>query len=195
MGVMENTMEVIESTDYRYAIRVGCGEKKLYFLGLNPSSPILKDEEYKNGQFRPGETVGKIIEIANCSDPIFLNSSLWLINIYPQKESNVEKLHDSCVESEHIKNRETIKEIVQDNSVIFAMGGEYIERYKNRYKYFVNCLHDIVNILQEKRVFWKCFGRTNNRNPKHPARLNLNNLAIEEFPIEEYMAEKFGITV
>ena len=152
------------------------GRKPLICFGINPSTatPICLDNTLKS--------VNRIT-LHNGFD------SWIMVNIYPQRATNPNDLHDTIDKGLHKENLSHIKRIFQEhrpmNSLsIWAAWGTLI--FKRRY--LIDCLAEIVDIANQFDCNRVSFGKISKEgHPHHPLYMNLS-ADCTQFPIKQYIS-------
>ena len=161
--------------DQNNTIRYILGEKgdnPLFCLGINPSTA-------EPDNLDPTVTKVKSISLKNKFDGWFM------LNIYPQRAINPDKLDDCCNSETHKKNLNCIKKylIKYKGPKIWAAWGILIEKRK----FLIDCLKDIYEISKQSNSKWITYGDlTKKGHPRHPLYLPLDCKRYN-FNIEKYL--------
>ncbi|MFZ7132481.1 MAG: DUF1643 domain-containing protein [Eubacteriales bacterium] len=150
------------------------GKNPLVCFGINPSTATPKKLD---------NTLKSVSRIA-----INNNYDSWIMfNVYPQRATNPNKLHDSIDLSLHKMNIIHVKKILEEyKPTLWAAWGTLIKKRIYLYK----CLYDIFELSCMYQCNWITFGKTSKLgHPHHPLYLKKDSNPVV-FPIEEYMATK-----
>lgn len=147
------------------------GKKPLICMGVNPSTaePAMLDNTLKS--------VDRVCE-ANGYD------SWIMLNIYPQRATNPDDMHefrDFHLESENLLH---IKGIVKGKQpAIWAAWGTVITKRP----YLLNCLYQIVDLSKQYDCKWFRAGRVSKQgHPHHPLYLEKSEI-LRDFDIDDYV--------
>ena len=149
------------------------GENPLICIGVNPSiaEPDCLD--------RTIESVQRI-SLKHGYD------SWIMINVYPQRSTDPNKMHTALDAAIHSENIHYIKDVLQkySNADIWAAWGTLIEKRD----YLAFCLKSICDISQQYNCKWITFGnRSKKGHPHHPLYLN-QDATKQEFDFRAYAA-------
>lgn len=110
----------------------------------------------------------------------------WImINLYPQRATNPNELHNELDETLHHENLEFLKAYFKKNppADVWASWGVSIEKRS----YLKSCLYDINNVINTYTYNCVRLGiLTQNGHPHHPTRIGHKNKFFE-FDIDEYL--------
>jgi hypothetical protein len=167
-------------TENKNIIRYILGTKginPLICIGINPSKAKPNDLD---------NTLESVQRIA-----IINGFDSWImLNIYPQRATNPNDMHQKIDTSIHEINLSHIKELLcqYSNPVIWAAWGTLIEKRK----YLIECLNDIYILTSTYNCKWVKFGKISKKgHPHHPLYLKSDS-TLELFGIKDYI-NKFGI--
>ena len=171
-------MEWIFDHDYNDTVRytlgkpaVGKGKKNLVRFGINPSTARPNDLD---------NTLKSVERIAKRS-----GYDGWImLNVYPQRATDPNDLHNEIDTTIHIKNVQHIARILTEyNATILAAWGTLI----NKRKYLKECLQDIHKASKGTKVKWVRIGKISKEgHPHHPLYLSNQELP-EEFDVHRYI--------
>lgn len=153
---MESTKEWIyinnKDNSIRYVLGTR-GENTLFCFGINPSTATPDKLD---------PTIKKVENIAKHNG----YDSFIMLNVYPKRDTDFEKLKKTVDDTEHIKNIEAINTIVgkQTNLNVWVAFGDYIYGRD----YLATFLKDIYNKLPLKNINWFTTGVNKSGSPKHP---------------------------
>lgn len=167
---MDNIYEIDNANTYRYALGKVTGDKVLICIALNPSTADLEKGD---------RTYTFCINEAKLSG----YNGFIMMNLYPLRSTNPNKLPDECDKEHMDKNLEVFKKLLNDypNADIWASWGNQI----NSRTYLIDALKQLCAI--SKGHTWLYYGQmTNRKNPRHPSRQK-HNLGFHNFSISEYM--------
>ena len=146
--------------------------KPLICFGVNPST--AKPEKLDPTM----ESVDRITKNNNFASWIMLN-------LYPQQETNPDKMHDEPSSDLHKENLKHIEKIFEQypKAVIWAAWGDLITTKK----YLKENLADIIEISKKYECTWVAINKkTKNNNPPHPLfKKSTEKLTI--FDIDTYL--------
>ncbi len=141
----------------RYVLGIK-GKNPLICIGINPS--IAEPDKLDN-------TLRSVKRIS-----VLNNFDGWvMLNIYPQRSTDPEKIHIKCDNRIHDRNCMIIENLLKQSTQksIWAAWGNNIE---NR-PFLYQCLRDIYNITKVHQCNWIIFGKITKRgHPHHPLYLN-----------------------
>ena len=127
------------------------GANPIICFGINPST--ANDIKYD-------PTILKIRKIASEN-----NCDSWvMLNLYPQRATNPNDMHEKADNDLKIKNYEVIRSVfnIYPNALTLASWGNAIEKRK----YLKDCLKEILAIAPDRK--WVCRGKlTVKGNPRH----------------------------
>lgn len=150
------------------------GESVMLCFGINPST--AEPDNLDN-------TLKSVERIAKRHD-----FDGWVMfNIYPQRATNPNDMHDTMDADLHKKNLEAIEGILQSYQgkakKVLAAWGTLI----NKRDYLKNCLRDIHTLFQKYDCEWVCIGNQSKEgHPHHPLYLS-NEERLKSFDMEEYI--------
>ncbi|QEN06267.1 DUF1643 domain-containing protein [Thiospirochaeta perfilievii] len=145
------------------------GKNPLVCIGVNPSTAT----PYK---------LDNTLRVVK-SRALSLGYDSWImINLYPQRATDPNKLHKNIDLKIHRENLKAISELLMGNSYdIWVAWGTLIEKRK----YLKRCLFDLSKILEDNKIY--SIGKISKKgHPHHPLYLR-NNLPIEKFNILNYI--------
>lgn len=144
------------------------GNNPLICIGVNPSTA------------KPGELDNTMRVVK--SRALSLGYDSWLmINLYPQRSTDPNKLHKRIDLNIHRENIKIIKEVCSHNYDIWAAWGALIEKRE----YLIRCLKDIHESLGSNKVF-TIGKRSVAGHPHHPLYLK-KGLSVDHFSITSYI--------
>ena len=169
---MENNWiyEKTKNNDARFLL----GEKRsktLICIGINPSTaePDNLDRTIKSVK----------------SFSYDLGYASWLmINVYPQRATDPNDLHEQSNKKLHQQNLRHIKSILKNGKHdIWAAWGTLI----NKREYLIECLKDIYELTCKSDIVWYTIGKkSKDGHPHHPLYLK-KGLDLKQFDIKEYI--------
>lgn len=148
--------------------------RNLVCFGINPSTaePENLDPTLKSV---------KRIAIANGYDG-------WvMLNVYPQRATNPNDMHDEVDSELHTKNLEHIAELLEQYECdIWAAWGTLIEKRK----YLIPLLHDIYQATRSRpKIRWVSYGKISTKgHPHHPLYLRNDSTPLD-FDMENYIQQ------
>lgn len=148
------------------------GKKKLIVIGVNPSTATAETSD---------PTITKVMGFAERNG----FDGFIMLNLYPQRCTDPNKLHSELKEDLHRQNLEEIKKAVYDieKPVILLAFGDMIAKRP----YLKKCLKDILYELSPFHPQWKKVGTlTKMGNPRHLSRIAYTDLT--ECNIEQYLS-------
>ena len=173
---MNYTINIYE-TDSENTARFILGnklEKPLFVVGLNPSTANEKV---------PDPTIRKVMGFAERKG----FDSFVMINLYPQRATNPNDLHqdiDNNLLSENLKYISNLLENEQE----FVMLASWSEKVKLR-KYFGECIKSIHSITKKPNVSWVKLGELTKRgHPRHPL-YSRYDLEFTDFDFDNYISK------
>lgn len=149
----------IGDNDNRFALYQIAGKRKLYIIGLNPST-ANKDHG--------DPTMKKVLGFVRHNG----FDGYVMLNVYPQRATNPDDLHLTCDVTLHQKNLTVIKDLLskeQYAEVLFAFGDNITKR-----DYLIPCLKDIYEVLKPHighlafPITLQIGEPTKKGNPRHP---------------------------
>lgn len=149
------------------------GKKPLLCIGINPSTA------------EPNNLDPTLQSVARISAANGYDS--WImINVYPQRATDINKLRMQKDYKLHNKNMKFIEDIIKDyKPTIWAAWGTLISSRP----YLINCLYDIAEIANKYNSEWINVGKvTKHGHPHHPLYLNKKE-QLNSFEIEEYIRQ------
>lgn len=151
------------------------GVNPLVVIGLNPSTA---DEN------EPDPTIRKVMGIAKGAK----KDSFIMLNLYPQRATNPMDMDREFDIIKHENNIQNIKSIFRELQltnfdVLLGFGNNIGAR-----SYLLNCLKDIVAVLDEYQPRWNKTGDTTKYgHPRHPLYVAYRH-GISPFNIEKYLS-------
>lgn len=110
----------------------------------------------------------------------------WLMfNIYPQRATNPNDMHDMSEKSLHAKNLEYIEKYFREHAggKVLAAWGTLIHKRP----YLRKCLFDIHLLSKKYKCTWYCIGSlSKDGHPHHPLYLS-NQEMLRSFDIDSYI--------
>lgn len=166
----ENIRMVGDDKDYRYILRSE-GNNPLVVIGVNPSTANEK---------APDATMRKVMGFAEYNG----FDSFIMANLYPQRTTDPNALHDCQILPISWKNRFAIKKeldgIGRSPTILAAWGNLITKR-----SYLNLCLRGIVEILAPLNPSWKCIRISKAGHPVHP--LYQRYCKLKNFDIVNYI--------
>lgn len=148
-------VDMIGDNHVRYAL-IKHGKNPLIVFGVNPSTA---DDQ------KPDATMRKVMGFASRHG----YDGFIMLNIYPQRATNIDNLPNEICEDIHFQNLKTIEQILSQiicPNILMAYGNPI-----NTKSYLRNCLKDILNVLQPLNAEYFQLGElTRYGNPRHPSR-------------------------
>lgn len=130
------------------------GNNPLITIGVNPSTATDKKSDF---------TVTRVMGYAERNG----FDSFIMLNVYPQRSTNPDKLDKECNKMYHQENVEAIRQIIStvtNPEILVAFGDIILKR-----NYLRECFCDIVKACLPFNPKWKRIGElTKKRNPRHP---------------------------
>lgn len=127
------------------------GNNTLVVIGINPSTA---DKETKDN------TISRVMGHTQK----FGYDSFKMINIYPLRATNFNKLPKEFDPTIHEQNLTEIREVVKNASAILCAWGTHIHDRE----YFKICYNDILKIISKTTIHTYCLGITKHGHPLHP---------------------------
>lgn len=149
------------------------GDTYLFCFGINPSTAAPEDLD---------NTVKSVSRIANRHQ----FETFMMLNIYPQRATNPNDLHEEMDVQLHKENLFFIEKYFKENKQrrILAAWGTLITKRP----YLKACLQDIYRISKKYDCEWYSIGtRSKNGHPHHPLYLS-NEEMMQVFDIDSYIA-------
>ena len=143
--------------------------KTLICVGINPSTAVPNALD---------PTLKRVASMATAHG--YAN---WImLNIYPQRATNPDELHQHLCDKLHRKNLYTIKYILgkfTNADILFAHGNLISKR-----DFLQSCKSDIVNTIKKSRFSGNifCLKLTAKGNPAHPLYMSADNI-FQKYPI------------
>ena len=153
------------------------GVKPLLCFGINPSTA------------RPGNK--NLDNTCKSVQRLAINNGFdsWImINIYPQRDKNPDKIHNKIDKTIHQKNLSFIDDILSENQtnnprIIWAAWGTLITKRP----FLIECLIDIHTLSQKYNCTWVSIGKESKfGHPHHPLYLKENE-KIKIFGMKSYI--------
>lgn len=150
------------------------GEKILICCGVNPSTASPDDLD---------PTMKRVESLAKANR----YDGYIMINLYPMRATDPNKMHEHMNENIVEKNLEHIKSVLSvGNADIWAAWGNLIEKRE----YLKECLMKIVDIADTYNCNWYTMGTlTKGEHPRHPLYLN-GKCKKEKFDIHDYLKKQ-----
>jgi hypothetical protein len=147
------------------------GKNTLICIGINPSTAV------------PGKLDNTLTSVKRFSRDLHYDSWMML-NVYPQRATDPNNLHEEFDPSYHAENLKHIRAFLRSGTFdIWAAWGTLIKKRK----YLPECLNDIVSITKGRSIHWYTIGKTTKAgHPHHPLYLS-KSLGLSAFDINEYM--------
>ena len=149
-------------------------KKPLLCIGVNPSTATPEKTD---------KTIESVERIINNNG----YDSWIMINLYPQRRTNINELPNKCDDKIVVQNLDTIKLIIEQFGIneIWAAWGTLI----NKRDYLFNCFMEIYEITSLSKCKWITFGNcTKDGHPHHPLYLSANS-EKKDFDIEAYISK------
>ena len=146
------------------------GENPLVSFGINPSTAVPQNLD---------NTLKSVQRLA------FANGfDSWIMfNVYPQRATNPNDMHQQIDERIHKENLKHIESILSKKPVLWAAWGTIIEKRP----YLFDCLDDIYKIAKKYNCRWVRLGKiSKSGHPHHPLYLRKDE-KIEDFDMDAYM--------
>lgn len=147
------------------------GSKRLICIGVNPSTAKPKDLD---------RTLTNVKRVS-----LEKGYDSWLmINLYPQRATYPDELHEEMAKKYHEENLRWIEtELSSGENEIWAAWGTLIKKRK----YLLNCCVDIFNITNNHKTKWYTIGKISKHgHPHHPLYLK-KGLPLEQFDVRNYL--------
>ncbi len=162
----------IENTKQTARFLLGnSGRKNLLVVGLNPSTAHATQSD---------TTMTKMIKFAQ----MHTYDGVIMANLYPQRATLPDNLHQRINKKLHQSNIEHIEKIISNHHIetaILAWGNGIKTR-----RYLTQCFLDIKLILLKYHIKIQSIGSPSKKgHPKHPSRLSYSN-SFEDFDLESY---------
>ena len=147
------------------------GDKTVICIGINPSTATPEKLD---------RTLENVKKIAKYND----YTGWIMLNVYPQRNTKPQDLPKIVDNTLHGKNIEVIKNILNNAQEfdIWCAWGTLIEEKK----YLKNCLKEIYDLLENKKVNWFCTGQTKDGHPEHPLYIPIKT-KFKKFKVEKYI--------
>ena len=148
------------------------GKSYLFCFGINPSTAEPNNLD---------NTVKSVERIAKRHE----FHSFMMLNIYPQRATNPNDMHEEHDRTLHKKNLKHIEKYFKENKErhILAAWGTLI----NKRGYLKSCLLDIYTLSKKYDCTWYTIGkRSKEGHPHHPLYLS-NEEMMEEFDMDAYI--------
>ena len=117
---------------------------------------------------------------------VFNDFDSWImLNVYPQRATDPNKIHNDFDNTIHEKNLHFINDLLLQypQTTIWAAWGNLIEKRP----FLMNCLKDIYDVSLKHKCRWVTIGNKSIKgHPHHPLYLNSKTLT-EAFEINEYI--------
>jgi len=153
----------------RYVLGIE-GDNPLVCMGINPSTAVPQDLD---------NTLKSVERLA------FSNGfdSWIMLNVYPQRATDPNNMHQEIDPQIHGKNIENINKIFAKEPVIWAGWGTIIEKRP----YLMDCLTDIYDVSKKYNCKWISLGKISKKgHPHHPLYLRKDE-KIKDFDMDGYM--------
>ena len=150
------------------------GRNTLLCIGVNPSTAT------------PQNLDGTVKTVQRYSTSLGYDSYL-MINLYPQRARNPNKLHQKLNKTYHQQNLKLIQSAIKNDVCdIWAAWGTLI----NKRNFLPFCLRDIQKAISGYAANWFTIGnKSKEGHPHHPLYLK-NGLPLDTFDVEQYIAEQ-----
>ncbi len=147
------------------------GVKTLICIGINPSTA------------EPNNLDNTLTSVRRFARDLGYDSWMML-NVYPQRATNPNDLHEVCDENLHAQNLQALKDFLQEGSYdVWAGWGTLISKRK----YLPRCLNDMYELMKVHDMKWYTMGqRTKAGHPHHPLYLR-KETTLERFDVEAYL--------
>ena len=125
--------EEIGDENSRFALYQTGGKRNLFVIGLNPSTA---NKEHGD------PTMKKVLGFARHNG----YDGYVMMNVYPQRATNPDDLHQTCDVALHQKNLSVIQHLLGDETgleFLFAFGDNIAKR-----DYLLSCLKDIIDVIE-----------------------------------------------
>lgn len=161
-------------SEYRYILGTR-GQKPLICIGINPSTA-------RPGALDPTLKSVERIALGNGFD------SFIMFNVYAQRATSPDDMEWVLNDELHRENMRAFDYILSlsERPTVWAAWGTVIEKRD----YLWDCLQEMIAIGQEHGARWVKCGRVSAAgHPHHPLYLRADS-RIEDFPVEEYAAQR-----
>jgi len=168
----ENQWIYRQSKDMKNRYLLGTkGKRTLICCGVNPSTASPEDLD---------PTMRRVESFAKKNG----YDSYIMINLYPMRATNPDKMHDTMNKDIVEKNLEYIREVFSEGNVdIWAAWGKLIEKRT----FLKECLDSIAKLANTYHCKWYTIGNTTkDGHPRHPLYLN-GECEMVNFDISEYL--------
>ena len=146
------------------------GAKTLVCIGINPSTATP-------------EKLDNTLTVVKSRALSYGYDSWIMLNVYPQRATDPNKLHKNIHLDSHRKNLEEIEKLFSRGTYdIWAAWGTLIKKRK----YLVRCLKDIVITIGDNAPWYSVGAKSKNGHPHHPLYLK-KDLGFDEFDISSYL--------
>lgn len=147
------------------------GKKNLFTIGINPSTAEPNNLD---------RTVSKVEKLANKHG----YDGWMMLNVYPQRATNPNDLHDILDKTLHHQNLEAIRTLVGENHDfdIWAAWGNLIHKRP----YLIDAIKDIAQELGHDKKWMHFHDLTKVGHPRHPLYLSISSL-FNLFDIKKYL--------
>lgn len=150
---MEYKIDIYNGDENNRFVLGNKGKNTLFVIGLNPSTADNKT---------PDRTIRKVMGIAEghkCD-------SFVMLNLYPQRATNPDNLHEKLDEQLFAQNLQEIKNTLSgvEKPLIFSAWGNKIEKRN----YFKQCIKVIFEQIGNNAQWLKTGKLTTKGNPRHP---------------------------
>ncbi|OQY37652.1 MAG: hypothetical protein B6229_08035 [Spirochaetaceae bacterium 4572_7] len=148
------------------------GSKTLVCIGINPSTATPEKLDNTLTRVR--------------SRALDAGYDSWImLNVYPQRATDPNKLHKNIHLDSHRKNVEEIEKILKTgNYDIWAAWGTLIEKRR----YLLRCLRDIVDVTNSNIKWYSVGDKSKAGHPHHPLYLK-KELLFDPFYINNYLRD------
>lgn len=114
----------------------------------------------------------------------------WLMfNLYPQRATNPNNMHQRFQKEGHLKNLEVIENLMKglpNGADVWCAWGTLIEKRP----YLMNCLYEIYEVLKETESRYFTRGNISKAgHPHHPLYLR-KTAPLEQFDLKEYLKDR-----
>jgi|LSQX01.3.fsa_nt_gb hypothetical protein len=168
---MDYRIDIYDGDEKNRFVLGNKGKKTLFVIGLNPSTAD------KN---KPDRTISKVMGIAEghkCD-------SFVMLNLYPQRATDPNRLHEKFDETLFKQNLQEIEKILKnvEKPLVFVAWGDKI----GIRKYLYRCAKDIITCIGNNAIWLKTGKLTAKGNPRHPLYAQWA-WGLSEFEVNNYV--------